>query len=114
MLNISKVPRALENKTTIFGFEISELILVFLYLSITNFFFGRTGLKIPFVWGGTIALGVGILLTRRKRPDQFLQHLYIFYRNPEILSAGERDREFVPYLNPNLNLKTKNEKGTRK
>ena len=97
MLTVTKVPRALENKTTVFGFEISELILIFVYLSASNFIFGRTSLKIPIVWGGTAAMAGVISATRRKRPDQYLVHYLEYYRTPEILSAGAPDTAFINY-----------------
>lgn len=96
MLSQSKVPRALENKTTVFGFEISELIVVFVYLSLTNFIFGRTALKIPIVWGGTVALSTLIILTKRNRPDHFLEHLIEYYQADEIYSAGDPDAFHIP------------------
>ena len=36
------VPRALENKTKLFGFELPDLLLIFLNLSVTNLVFGAS------------------------------------------------------------------------
>ncbi|MGE4232069.1 MAG: hypothetical protein AB7F43_01960 [Bacteriovoracia bacterium] len=99
MLLISKVPRALETKTKLFGLELADVLLIFLYLSISNFVFGQTKLKIPLVWGGSLII-VGILyFVKRNKPENYLQHLSEYYRNPDVLFAGAKDNEYQPYLN---------------
>ena len=52
-LLVSKVPRALETKARLFGFELGDLLLIFFYLSFSNLIFGATRLKFPMVWCGT-------------------------------------------------------------
>lgn len=94
----SKVPRALENKTKLLGFELGDLLLLFLYLALTNLLFGTTSLKIPIVWGGTIGLGAILYFVKRDKPDGYLQDLGEFYRSPGIYTAGLSDTEYQPYL----------------
>ena len=36
----SKVPRSLESKTRLFGFELGDLLLIFFYLASSNLVFG--------------------------------------------------------------------------
>lgn len=98
MLQISSVPRALETKTRLFGFELSDLLLIFLYLSISNLLVGQTRLKPPVVWGGTFAIAGVLYFIKRKRPDKYLQHWGEFMRTPQAFSAGSPDLEFKPYL----------------
>ena len=98
MLLITKVPRALETKTKLFGFELADILLLFLYLSVSNFIFGQTPLKFLFVWAGTIALGMGLYFLKKDKPENHLQHLGEFYRKPEILSASSPDLEFENYF----------------
>ena len=38
----SKVPRALETKTKLFGFELADVLIIFIYLAVTNLIFGGT------------------------------------------------------------------------
>ena len=52
MLVTSKVQRSLDAKTRLFGFELGDLLLIFLYLAISNLIFGGTRLKFPLVWLG--------------------------------------------------------------
>lgn len=93
----SSVPRALETKTKLFGFELADVLLVFLYLAATDFLFGRTFLKGPVVWGGTTALCAGLYFLKRGKPDDHLRHALQWWLLPGSFSAGERDLDFVPY-----------------
>jgi hypothetical protein len=52
----SKVPRSLEKKAKLFGFELPDLLIVFLYLAVSNLVFGHTRLRPLFVWGGTLTI----------------------------------------------------------
>lgn len=98
MLFTSKVPRSLETKSKIFGFELADVLILFLYLSLSNFVFGQTPFKFLFVWMGTLALALSLYFLKKGKPDNHLQHLGEFYRKPEILSAASPDLEYQPYL----------------
>jgi hypothetical protein len=102
MLLLSKVPRALETKSKIFGFELADILILFIYLSISNFIFGQTPFKFLFVWVGTVTLGLSLHFLKKDKPENHLQHLGEFYRKPEILSASTPDLEYQPYLTREL------------
>jgi hypothetical protein len=99
-LLVSKVPRALDIKTKLFGFELGDLLLIFLYLAISNLIFGSTRLKFPLVWVGTVSLAAVLYFVKRGKPDQYLQHLGEYFRAPGIFSAGAPDTEYRPYFSP--------------
>ena len=101
-LLLSKVPRALEAKTKLFGFELGDLLLIFLYLGLTNLILGTTRLKFPVVWLGTLAIAGILYFVKRNKPDGFLQHWGEFKRMPGLLSAGRADLEYQPYFLNNL------------
>ena len=103
MLNASKVPRALESKTKLFGFELGDVLAVFLYLSTSNFIFGHTRLKALMVWGGTALIAALVYFVKRNKPDGYLQHWGEFKRTPGILSAGIPDTEYTPYIDRTAN-----------
>lgn len=98
MLLRSKVPRALDKKTRIFGFEIGDVLLVFLYLSLSNLLFGQTKLKPLLVWGGTTTLAGVLYFVKRGKPDGYLQHYGEFLVSPSVYSAGARDTDYQPYF----------------
>ena len=110
MLLMSKVPRALETKSKIFGFELADILILFLYLSISNFIFGATPFKFLFVWIGTTTLGLSLYFLKKDKPENHLQHLGEFYRKPEILSAAISDLEYQPYLESEDQPEAENEK----
>lgn len=86
------VPRALEMKSRLFGFELPDILLVFLNLGVTNLVFGAFSLRIPLVWGTTVGLALFLYFAKRGRPDGYLQHLVEHYVNPVHRSAGKPDR----------------------
>ena len=100
-LIVSKVPRALDIKTKLFGFELGDLLLIFLYLALSNLIFGSTRLKAPLVWGGTAILAGGLYFMKRGKPDQYLQHLGEYFRAPGIYTSGAPDTEYRPYFSQN-------------
>ena len=101
-LLISKVPRSLEAKTRMFGFELGDLLLVFLYLALSNLVFGSTRLKFPLVWLGTLLLASVLYFVKRDKPDHFLQHWGEFIRSPGIFSAGKADTDYQPYFEESI------------
>jgi hypothetical protein len=94
----SKVPRSLESKTKLLGFELGDLVLIFFYLAVSNLIFGQTSLKFVMVWLGTIVIGATLYFSKRGKPDSHLQHLGEYYRAPGVLAAGAPDRNYQPYL----------------
>jgi hypothetical protein len=71
----------------IMGFEIPDLLVIFLTISILNFLFGSTSLKLFLVWLPSIALALLIRLTKRGKPDNYLIHWLRFQIKPGIISA---------------------------
>lgn len=97
-LHVTKVPRALDNRLRLFGFELADLLLIFMYLSISNLFFGTTRLKFPIVWIGTAALAGVLYFVKKGKPDGYLQHLIQFKTRPSIYSGGGADTEYRPLI----------------
>jgi len=98
MLIHSKVPRALEKKTRLFGFELADLLLIFLYLALSNLIFGQTKLKPLIVWGGTAAIAATLYFIKRGKPDGYLQHYGEFLTGPSVFSSSMPDIECPAYF----------------
>jgi uncharacterized protein (DUF3820 family) len=88
----TRVPRALEMKSKLFGFELPDLIFIFLTLAMTNLLFGATKFRYLLVWGSTGGLAVLLYFAKKGKPDGYLQHLVEFWLKPSFLSAGGLDR----------------------
>ncbi len=97
-LLISKTPRNLESKLKLLGFELIDLLLIFVYLSISNLLFGQTSLKTPMVYIATIALSAILYFVKKGKPDNYLSDLISSLINPNIFCANLPDKEYQPYF----------------
>lgn len=90
-LHTTSVPRALEIKSKLFGFELGDILLIFFNLAATNLIFGSTSFRYPLVWGSTTLIALVIFFAKRGKPDNYLQHLGEFWTRPSYRSAGLPD-----------------------
>ena len=95
----STVPRTLDTKSKILGFELSDVILLLLNLSIQNLIFGSTPLKIPMVFGTSLSLALVLFIFKRGKPDHYLQHFIEHLVSPTIRSANSTDEKYQPFQN---------------
>lgn len=86
-IKVTEVSRCLDKKMVIMGFEIPDLLFIFLTMSILNFLFGTTNLKFLFVWLPSAAIALTIRFTKRGKPDNYLIHWLRFQIKPGVLSA---------------------------
>lgn len=94
----SKVPRTLEAKSKLFGFELFDLVIVLIYLSVSNLIFGTTQLKWPLVWGVSILLCGFLHFYKKGKPDGHLQDTGEYLAKPDVYCAGAPDLEYQHYL----------------
>jgi hypothetical protein len=90
----SRVPRALEMKAKLFGYELPDLLLIFLNLAVMNLVFGATSFRYPLVWGTTLLLALFLFFAKRGRPDNYIQHLIEHYVRPIYFAAGRGDKQY--------------------
>ena len=86
-LNQTPVSRCLDKKLLIFGFEIPDLLVVFLTLSVLNFVFGTSSLKLFCVWFPTMAIAGVLRWSKRGKPDNYLIHWARYQVKSGTLSA---------------------------
>ncbi len=86
-IKVTEVSRCLDKKMMVMGFEVPDLLIIFLTMSILNFLFGTTDLKWLFVWLPSAALALTIKFSKRGKPDNYLIHWLRFQIKPGILSA---------------------------
>ncbi len=97
-LMTSKVPRALEMKSKLFGYELPDLLLIFMNLALTNLVFGTSSFRYPLVWGTTLFLALFLFFAKRGRPDNYLQHLIEHYVRPVYFAAGRGDKIYRRFV----------------
>jgi hypothetical protein len=90
----STVPRALEMKSKLFGFELPDLLLIFLNLSVTNLVFGASSVRYLCVWGTTLGLALFLFFAKLGKPDSYVQHLGEFLSSPSYRAAGRADLHY--------------------
>lgn len=95
-LLVSSVPRTLETKSKIFGFELGDVLILFLNLSLQNLVFGESSFKYLMVYGSTTLLGFVLFFVKRGKPDSYLQHLSQYMISPTVFFAGQTDQKFKP------------------
>lgn len=107
-LETTRVPRALEMKSKLFGFELPDLLLIFFTLAFTNFIFGSTAFRYPLVWGTTLSLALFLFIAKRGKPDSYLQHLGEYIASPSYFAGGAPDKSYKRMRKENTNgLNTK-------
>lgn len=102
-LKVTPVSKCLDKKMMILGFEIPDLLFIFLTISVLNFLFGSTSLKWLFVWLPSASLALTIRLAKRGKPDNYLVHWLRFQIKPGIYSAFSDPTQDVP--SPKLNMR---------
>lgn len=96
-LKVTSVSKCLDKKMMIMGFEIPDLLFIFLSMSILNFLFGTTSLKLLFVWIPSLALALTIRLTKRGKPDNYLIHWLRFQIKPgRLLAFPDPSKDMAP------------------
>ncbi|MDH4467978.1 MAG: hypothetical protein QE271_07960 [Bacteriovoracaceae bacterium] len=97
----SKVPRALEIRSTLFGFDLPDLLIIFFNLAITNLVFGGTNFRYSLVWGTTITLALFLYFSKKGKPENYLHHYCEYLISPTYFSAGEHDLSYKPFKRNN-------------
>lgn len=103
-LKVTPVSKCLDKKMMILGFEIPDLLFIFLTMSVLNFLFGSTSLKWLFVWLPSLSIATVIRLTKRGKPDNYLVHWLRFQIKPGVLSAFSDPSQDIP--SPKLKMRS--------
>jgi hypothetical protein len=90
-LIVSVVPRTLETRSKILGLELSDVLILFLNLSIQNLVFGGTQMKLPMVFGSSLGIGLLLFVFKRGKPDLFIQHYCQFLVMPSQFFGNQPD-----------------------
>lgn len=102
-LKVTEVSRCLDKKMTIMGFEIPDLLMIFLTVSILNFLFGSSSIKWLLVWLPSLTLALLLRYAKRGKPDNYLIHWIRFQGKPHIIKAFAEPTDWTKP--PKLNAK---------
>ena len=107
-LDVTPTNQCLEKKVLLFGFEIADLLIIFLSLAILDLSIGRFLPKILSVWLPTIVLGWVIKWAKKGKPDNYLLHLIKYQFSPGHLSAFKEPSCLMqaPQLKGKINVDT--------
>ena len=86
-LRATSVSKCLDKKLIIFGFEVIDILAIFLLLSILNFLFGSTHMKLALIWLPSAVLALCLYFGKRGKPDNYLVHWLRFQIKPGTYSA---------------------------
>ena len=86
-MRTTAVSKCLDRKLVIFGFEVLDILAVFLVLSILNFLFGQAPMKLLLVWAPSLLLAVVLRFGKRGKPDKYLIHWIRYQIKPGSYSA---------------------------
>lgn len=81
------VSKCLDKKLVMFGFEVFDLLAIFLLLSILNFIFGESSFKLLFVWLPTVLVACILRYGKRGKPEKYLIHWIRYQIKPGVYSA---------------------------
>ena len=78
-LECNSVSKCLDKKTLIWGFEMADLLIVFLLLAVLNLLFGGTEYKLLLVWFPPVLIAAILHYGKKGKPENYLLH-YIRYQ----------------------------------
>jgi hypothetical protein len=81
-LKTTAVSKCLDKRLLLFGFEVFDVLAIFLTLSILNLVFGQTPFKVFFVWLPTLFLALVLRYGKKGKPDKYLIHWLRFQIKP--------------------------------
>lgn len=92
-LKCNPVSKCLDKKTLIWGFEMADLIIVFLSLAFLNLLFGDTDNKLLLVWLPPFLLALVLRYGKKGRPENYLVHLIRYQFSSGIYCAFKEAKE---------------------
>ena len=94
-LKCNPVSKCLDKKTLVWGFEMADLLLVFMLLAVLNFIFGGTDNKLLFVWSPPFLLALVLRYGKKGKPENYLIH-WIKYQTSAGIHCAFKDPKENP------------------
>lgn len=101
-LKTSDVYRCLDKKALVLGFEIVDLLAVFLFLSVLNFLFRGLPYKFFITWVPALGVALFLKLGKAGKPENYLLHWVRFQFIPIVFSSFPLAHKRVRFIKNNL------------
>lgn len=95
-MQVTDVSKCLDRKLTMLGFEVFDILAIFIVLSVLNFLFGETALKWLLVWLPTAVMATVLRYGKRGKPEKYLLHWLRFQIKPGVYSAWRYPSKMLP------------------
>lgn len=86
-MRTTSVSKCLDKKLLVLGFEIPDLLALFLTISVLNFLFGSSPLRLFLVWLPSVFLALAFYFGKKGKPDGYLAHWLRFQVAPGVWHA---------------------------
>ena len=96
MLRTVPVATCLDKRLLVLGFEVLDLLSIFMLLSVLHLFLGDLGNQFLFVWLPSLMFTAILWIGKRGKPENYLIHWIRFHLKPGTLSAFDSARDWVP------------------
>mgnify|MGYP001453151789 CR=1 FL=1 len=96
-MRVVQVSNCLDKKLRMFGFEIPDILAIFLVLSFANLLFGQSAYSLFLVWVPTITSGLLLRYVKKGKPDKFLSHSIKYFLGVAFFSAFN-PHDFEPLM----------------
>ena len=94
-LRSTPVSKCLDKKLLLFGFEVPDVLAIFLTLSVLSFVFGQQPFKAILVLLPTAALALLLHIKKKGKPDNYLVHWIRFQVSPGSYRAFPEATQWV-------------------
>lgn len=92
-LKCNPVSKCLDKKTLIWGFEMADILIVFLALAVLNLLFGDTDNKLLLVWSPPLLLALVLRYGKKGKPENYLVHLIRYQFSSGVYCAFKDPKE---------------------
>ena len=89
-LKCNPVSKCLDKKTLLWGFEMADILVIFMLLAVLNLVFGQTNHKLLLVWLPPILTGAVLRFGKKGKPENFLVHWIKYQFSPGVYCAFKR------------------------
>ncbi len=94
-IKTTQVSKCLDKKLLIMGYEVPDLLAIFLLLSVLNLTVGQLGAKLFLVWLPTISFALILRYGKRGKPENYLVHMLRHKMGPKHLCAFSESEKWV-------------------